>query len=379
MLPNAKTFLHEMQTAKEFEEVMRELNSKKDCAGIFGVASIKIPTEPQRYLAINWEKWGAYRASVGAPFMRELMYREFKADSMPPSGDKCAQRVREYFEANNKMPKPTRVAVPATAGMLEVLSKGLARVLGLRDLGAFTQISTPNLDDKLKRQYRTECTRSGMQAPAMHRASLPVLYSTFTHSDDAGTYDFAVIHTGRYIRFRPLWDFDLPPERHFKPRPGRHKHKPAKLLGGVCKHALQYYYSAEFMQMYTKDTPGYVKNEDLYIALHAFASLTRKEFQRHIDGTLGRRRKRHDAWSEDEDEAILQYYRPKMTSDEKTTLELACASRSAIAIRSRAKVLRARLLARGVFGLEHLPHKNYSAALMREIHAAKEKHNATQD
>lgn len=74
-----------------------------------------------------------------------------------------------------------------------------------------------------------------------------------------------------------------------------------------------------------------------------------------------------DDWTEREDAAIIELYRPRMSDEVLETLKVSCYGRTPRDIARRADYLRRRMIEQGVYDITKFPLKNYSASLRKKL------------
>jgi hypothetical protein len=79
-----------------------------------------------------------------------------------------------------------------------------------------------------------------------------------------------------------------------------------------------------------------------------------------------------DMWWTEEDDAIIELYRPGMPYEDQVKLSQICLGRSKNSIESRASVLRRRLIAWGTTDVDALPHKKNYQVVSREVTRVRE-------
>lgn len=78
-------------------------------------------------------------------------------------------------------------------------------------------------------------------------------------------------------------------------------------------------------------------------------------------------------WTREEDDAICRYYRPGMTIDDEARMLRICRGRNVRALLRRATELRKEMIAKGIYDLGKLPHRNYNATLRKLVQDARDK------
>jgi len=110
--------------------------------------------------------------------------------------------------------------------------------------------------------------------------------------------------------------------------------------------------------------------------LEAYHKKTHREFKALFKKEPKRRRgrpRRSNAFTEEQDAAIIALYRPVMSDEAKNELTAVCGDWTSTAISRRAATLRDSLIAQGVYDINELPHRQYNAPLRRRLKEEKAK------
>ena len=189
-------------------------------------------------------------------------------------------------------------------------------------------------------------------------------------------YSCRALHTGRKVFFQPSWDVPI----SSCVRRADHTNEydlwhPRNLKTGVTvlpdNQGPAFSYAFLTAEDNPAATPGY---PEVLEYLERIGKLNKKQFKSLLGG-----RKPPVHFTEAEDAAIVQYYRPDRTPEDVRKLYTACLTRTPTAISNRARYLRKKLIQKGVYAIEKLPHGQYNATIAKEIAAARKLYHDEED
>jgi len=190
------------------------------------------------------------------------------------------------------------------------------------------------------------------------------------------TLKFYLVVVGRQIYFHPPWD--VPEEEKYRMIRSYKSSGPARALKESVKYIEtldMWFYSFPFLIGQKGAPVGAVSGLRDWLATwsamerSAFRRLAKTkisiykkaEFRANRVGLCGVR------FTQEEDQAIIQNYRPLMTFDMERSIFETCSGRTPHAISNRARFLCDELLESGVYDLNSLPHKRYNHNLIQRI------------
>jgi hypothetical protein len=360
-----KPFLEELLIARDIAEAPTKSYVDNQIRKM-GVARAPAKTGSPPLFFINWDKWYEYR------------YKSHRRDYYIGLFGKKAQKERTLT------PKD---AVPWLGTMLQgdypsIVSGLAARPDIIKRLTEYWRdelkderlVSVINLKalDKIVRQLaaRGWGEHSKHNQNRKHNNPVDPLYLRLTlNGFDGRTYEVTAVHFGRTAKFIPSWEMTNASIYHpISDRVSSSKFKKRRagvftvpVTGALC-------YTAKFLvdQQLSPQTP---RDSALYTELlDAAKNLKRRQFPQALKKPEGGRGL---TFRPEEDRAIIRLYRPKLTDEQWSELLGMCHFRDKEGIRRRAATLCRKLIDKGVYDIDELPHGQRNINLNKTIAEAK--------
>lgn len=198
---------------------------------------------------------------------------------------------------------------------------------------------------------------------------------------DSEKLKFYLVALGRRIYFNPPWE--VPEQERYRDVRSYKSSGPTQRIREEVKYSKaldMWLYSFDFLMRQKGAPVGTAPG--LRDWLHSWHTMDLKDFRRlakrkvevhrKAEFRTNRKELRGVRFNAEEDEAILNYYRPVMEFDGERAIFEACGGRTAHAISNRARVLCDELLASGVYDLNRLPHRRYNHNLLKRMKRAAE-------
>lgn len=333
----------------------------------FGVA---VNPNDEELLIINWERWLSYRTAAGyrAPYTRfvpEKLTGYVRTSYLNSDGRGMATYLSEAFKSGYP-----GLHVDLLGGLTKKVLNHLVRAWSVSNPLDEISIVSIEMLRRFSMNMRKQVFKKEQLRTVYSRGHTLIPNKSLVHDfvitvGDAARFTCRAVHSGRKVYFQPSWDipnslstinpdkvdeYDLWHPKNLKPG--------VTILPDRAGPA----YTFKFLE----STGSIPHKGTITETLRRYDAMNRREFKRLVSGRRSTR-----AFTEEEDAAIIKYYRPKRSSRAQSTLCRICADRTPTAISSRARVLRRLLLKRRIYSLAKLPHGQYNSNIGKEIAAAR--------
>ena len=325
-------------------------------------------------LIINWRLWYAERFRLGkcqaliTPIEAMGIFKEARASRKPPEYHPLVATLY-----NHRFPKLiTYISVHDH----DFRTNRLARYWDSTDItdDNILAIDVEALVKHRAIESRKAKTRGGVKVKPQYKApEVNPLPYVFTINTETQNFKCTAVHTGRKLWFIPPWPMSnaLLMRKECK----RNNFTPTRHAEGVTYiEGYGLAYTATFLTNPEKspDTP---EIEGIAEALFDVEKRMTRAAVRAIQFETGDNttpNKQGCRFTPEEDLAIELNFRPGMTVEQRMKIKEACPTRSKVAISTQARRIRQRLIAKGVYDKDLLPHGSYNHRIGLEIKAAKE-------
>lgn len=341
----------------------------------FGASNHKKSELDEVFYFIDWERWFRYRVATTGTFFTPHLVKKllqdpakliFKKEYIGPEVQRWIE-LKYPLGANTVLRSRGIVSIPKRLlhswkkdipDEVSVVSGALLQKLAYQQVGKERGWTRKSADPvcvfKPKVPYRI--------------ANLHFSLDVVTDNPDVPVETYDGIYVGRTMYFRILGCY-TPYDVHaqFGPRYFREQ----ALLKGVRRGQQGYQFTIQFI---TENPSLFPRLDARRISqLVAFAKYTRTEVRRHNQAVMPKKRcGPQTGFTVVEDNAIIQYYRPKALKKDLEAMWTICENRTKHDVQIRAKFLRQQLIRQGVWDITCLPHQRYNARIGKEIKAAKQ-------
>jgi hypothetical protein len=338
----------------------------------------------KRIVAINLARYIPYRAQF------TTYYKNVVGPKVYGDIGKTATAVREYFEA---------VFAPLIVHGAALLHRDrVAALWGSTSADHILYLSSDGIARRLSQANRMETVRASKKQksrfPSMSKVPrLFIMSSPPLPELGVDEMRFEVIRRPRRKFWSVPWEMPLWTRYDVSTAPGVQMDAPpedlprkATMKSGVTYvEAYDTYFYTYDMLLDLKDLPGNPlrKSRTLREWMRSIDAMPSKQFQLLQAGVrkelvVQQKRKpgynlKGVTWTREEDDAICRYYRPGMTLDDEARMLRICRGRNVRAVLRRATALRKEMIAKGIYDLEKLPHRNYNAKLKKLVQDARDK------
>ncbi len=330
-----------------------------------------LPAAPGGVLFINWERWFQYRLSLrdvavykeavaSLPDFSRLARNPITAQFAPILSEVFFQKYRSIYLHPTAFPRHT-----------QKLEEEWGAGYSSQTVSAFSIKEMLSLRGRIRKMGETVAALS--EPIPTRKYEMTPLYLDFPILVNGESVSCRAVHTGRKVWFIPPWK--MTDALIFKnPNVVGDAWDQKNLHKGVIKlpDTGELAFSLPYLGNRT-NCPSAPSDPEVLEQIRIFASNAKRaifvkpEIKKEPSGAP-----RSRPFTKEEDHTITTLYRPGLTEEVKQKIADVCRDRNWTSISRRARQLRRRLIDRGVYNIDSLPHGRYNHKILREIATARE-------
>lgn len=377
--PNYRPIINELLYAFDFAKYAwgTDDRERQRFQHTYGVAYNK----NRKILFIHWEMWLEYRYQNNNNIFIDLGLQEedmYNADGKPHSYQYLktvtAGRLHDWLQVDpyyrGILAKPK--AAEKSWGLVMSRPGNYEYIFGLKAKPARVDFDVLSFEGLHKRAMTIRAQKDGVRYRSGGRPrgssnkekAYPIKSVEYLTIRPGDSYTFNMVCLRNKMYYSTPWSHNLKEIEHLTPGAPGVRQDPA---------TGQIYYSLAVLRNNAKAVKGHPlesEYQDVMLWLSGHDSYTTQTFMKWRKQDLNLSNAPYTA---EQEEAIKMYYRPNATKEMLEKLLRACPNRDMNSIRYKAGQIRKEQLAKGHFDLRHLPHRNMTMKLSREIRKAKEK------